>query len=337
MTPDLAQSLLSAAALIRSGSRFLVTAHARVDGDALGAMLVSAHGLRGLGKEVVLYNQEPVPQRLRFLPGAGEVIRRLPPGAAFDATLVHDTGARHLLGERFPGPQVTGPLIILDHHLVASDFGDIVIRDPLAASAGVLAFRLLATLGLREESLPQPVALCLLASIVEDTGWFRYPSTTPGLLRLAASCVSAGAAPWELALQLEESSSAASLHLLREVLGTLELLHDGRLALLTLTDEMMGRAQAGPDDVPKLVNYARGLRGVMIGALLTEGEKEIYVSLRSKGAVDVAQVAARFGGGGHHNAAGCTLPAPDAAARLAARERLIAALTAAISAALEAP
>src|SRR5581483_3899910 len=102
---------------------------------------------------------------------------------------------------------------------------------------------------------------------------------------------------------------------------------EGRLAMLTLTDDMMRQARAKPDDIGKLVNYARALAGVEVGALLTEGEKDIYVSLRGKGALDVARVAARFGGGGHKNAAGCALPVTaDPQSRRDARERLIDAI-----------
>jgi phosphoesterase RecJ-like protein len=328
-----AATLEQVATLIRRGRRFLCTAHARVDGDALGAMLVSAHGLRALGKEVVLYNQESVPRRLRFLPGATQVVKRLPRTARFDATLVHDTGARHLLGERFPDAAVTGPLIILDHHEVATDFGAHTLRDPTAASSGVVAWRLLRALGATEATMGREVATSLLVSLVEDTGWFRYASTNPEALHLASACVAAGAAPWELALELDESNSVASLRLLQLVLSTLDRRCDGRLAMLTLTDEQMHEAQATPDDVLKLVNYARGLRGVEVGALLTHGDKDIYVSLRGKGRVNVAQIAARFGGGGHRGAAGCTLPAaPDAASRAAARERLVAAVAEALAA-----
>lgn len=331
MTP-LCTALGQAAEQIQKGERFLVTAHARVDGDALGAMLVTAHGLRALGKQVVLYNQEPVPQRLRFLPGAQEVQRKLVRGLRFSATLVHDTGARHLLGDRFPDADTTGPLIVIDHHAVAEDFGDLNVRDPAAASAGIVAWRLLSLLGLREDAMPAPIATALLVSIVEDTGWFRYPSTTPEAFRLGAACVAAGAQPWELALHLDESNSTASLRLLRLVLETLERHCDGRLALLTLTDAQMHEAQAGPDDVLKLVNYARGLRGVEVGALLTIGDRDIYVSLRGKGRIDVARIAAQFGGGGHTGAAGCTLPhQADDPSRLAAKTRLIEAVTAAFS------
>ena len=104
---EFAAALMTVAARVHSGQRFLVVAHARVDGDAIGAMLVSAHGLRALGKQAYLYNPESVARRFHFLPGATEVRRKIPADLRFDATLVHDCGARHLLGEGFPPPEVT--------------------------------------------------------------------------------------------------------------------------------------------------------------------------------------------------------------------------------------
>lgn len=322
--PDLGRAV----ELVRAGSRFLCVAHARLDGDAIGAMLVTAHGLRALGKEVGLWNQDPVPARLRFLPGAEDISRRplQGKGLRYDATFVHDTGAPHLLGDRFPSPAITGPLVIIDHHGVASDFGDVSLRDPAAASAGVISWRLMEALGLEEARMDRKLAMALLVSLVEDTGWFRYPSTNPEALRLASACLQAGASPWDLALRLDESASPEGLRLLQLVLGTLERHCGGKLALLTLSDDLMRQAGATPDDVPKLVNYARGLRGVEIGALITLGDHDLYVSLRGKGAVDVAQIAARFGGGGHRGAAGCTIPAEGDEGRAAARALLVAAV-----------
>ncbi len=349
-TAGFAAALAKVAARVHSGQRFLIAAHARVDGDALGAMLVSAHGLQALGKQVYLYNPEPVPRRFRFVPGASEIRRRIPGELRFDATLVHDCGARHLLGEGFPPPAVTGPLLILDHHEIVSDFGDLVLRDPTATSAGVIAWRLLAALGLREETMPAPLATALLVSLVEDSGWFRYPGTNAETFRLAMACTAAGVSTWDVAMALDESLSEASLRLLTQVLPTLERHADGRLAVLTLTDQMLHEAQAAPDDVGKLVNYARALRGVDVGALFTIGDDRIYASLRGKGRVHVGEVASGFGGGGHRNAAGCTVsfaaapllpgdgvsepPRPSRSERIAAaRARLIAALCEAITSA----
>ena len=305
------EQLALATDLIRREQRFLVAAHARLDGDALGSMLVTAHGLRQLGKEVYLYNPDPVPRRLSWLPGAGEVRRKVPGGMRFAATLVHDCGARHLLGEHFPEPPVTGPLIVLDHHEIVSELGDIVLRDQNAGAAAVIAMRLLGALGISEDALPLDLATALFVSLVEDTGWFRYPNTDQEVFRLAMAARQSGVSSWEVALQLDEQLSEASLRLLTLVLPTLERHCAGQLALLTLTDQMLHEAHATMDDVGKLVNYARALRGVEVGGQITVSDDRIYVSLRGKGRVHVGELCAQFGGGGHRNAAGCTISFAD--------------------------
>lgn len=324
-----AEQLARAVEIVRSGTRFLLGAHSRLDGDALGSMLVSAHGLRLLGKEVFLYNPDPVPQRLRFLPGASEVRRKIPAGLRFDATLIHDCGARHLLGDHFPEPPITGPLLVLDHHAVVSELGDIVLRDADAGSAGVIAMRLLSALGVREDALPEPLSTALFVSLVEDTGWFRYPSTNSEVFRLAMATMHSGVNTWDVAQKLDEQLSEASLRLLTLVLPTLERHCEGKLALLTLTDQMLHDAGATMDDIGKPVNYARAVKGVDIGGQITVSDDRIYVSLRGKGSYNVAKLCAQFGGGGHHNAAGCTIPfdnSQDPKASLAkAKSTLIAA------------
>jgi phosphoesterase RecJ-like protein len=294
--------------IVRSGKRFLCAAHANPDGDALGSMLATAMGLRALGKEVVTYCHDPAPARLRFLPHATE-ITTTPPVTPFDATFVHDCGDARLLGDGFPGQPITGRLVVLDHHASARDFGDLVLRDPSASAVGIIVARLLRALGVE---LSKPIAEALWCSLVSDTGWFRYSSTDLETMELARACVAAGAVPWDFARRSEEESPVARLRLLGRVLETLTLVGEPprRAAILTLNEEMLRASGAQPEMAEGFVNYARGLAGVEVGALLTQARTGVRVSLRSKGGVDVGAIAARFGGGGHRAAAGCTLPSP---------------------------
>jgi phosphoesterase RecJ-like protein len=310
--------------LVRRGKRFLCAAHVSPDGDALGSMLATAHGLRKLGKEVVCYDRDPAPARLRFLPGATEIVTAAPK-QPFDATFVHDCGDSRLLGENFPSREITGPIVVLDHHATGKPFGDLVLRDTSAAAVGVIVARLLRALGVE---LDRPIAEALWCSLVSDTGWFRYSSTDVETMELARRCVEAGALPWEFARKSEEESPPSKLRLLALVLQTLEIVGETpkRAALLTLDEAMLHAAGAPPEQAEGFVNYARGLEGVEVGVLLTQMRQAVRVSLRSKGGCDVGAIAARFDGGGHRAAAGCTLPLPLADAK----ERLIAALTEAL-------
>lgn len=304
--------------LVRAGRRFLVTGHANPDGDALGSMLATLHGLRALGKEVVAYDHDPAPRRFGFLPGAHELVTdaaRL--GGPFDATFVHDCGDAHLLGDRFPPRSVTGPLVIVDHHHNGRHFGDVPLRDVSASAVGVIVARLLRALGV---PLDKTIAECLWCSLVSDTGWFRYASTDVETMQLATACVEAGAVPWDFARRSEESAPPSRLKLMAHVFETLEL--DGPVALITLRASMLAATGATTAEAEGLVNYARGLDGIEVGVMLYEQPDGVRVSFRSKGGVDVGAVAARFGGGGHRAAAGCFLPGSLADARVKVLEAL---------------
>jgi phosphoesterase RecJ-like protein len=307
------------AQLVQTGRRFLVTGHARPDGDALGSMLATAHGLRALGKQVVVYDHDPAPPQLAFLPGADAIVTT-PPTEPFDATVVHDCGDAHLLGDNFPPPSVTGPMIVLDHHASARPFGDLLIRDPQAAAVGIIVARLLAALGV---PLAKPIAECLWCSLVSDTGWFRYSATDVETMRLGTACVEAGVVPWDFARRSEEAHPAGRLKLMARIFDTLEIV--GATALLTLARSTVADLGAHSEWAEGLVSYARALDGIEVGIMLYEQADGVRVSLRSKGAVDVGAVAARFGGGGHRAAAGCFVRGTVATARaqlLAALEAL---------------
>ncbi len=285
------------------------------DGDAVGSTLGLALALEERGKAVTLLCSTGVPENLRFLPGLERLVQRLPDDAAFDATVVCDAGASHRIGPGLPPPERRGVTLNLDHHLTSDDFGDVNYVDADAASVGVLVFRLLRAMG---HPLSPKVATALYTSVLTDTGSFRYSSTNPEALEVAASLVQAGADPWTVSSAVYEQQPVARLKLLREVLGTLYLSTDGTFAALSLTRSMLGES-GDPSLADGFVNYARSIRGVEVAALFTEPAPgrpaEWSVSLRSRGRVNVAQVAQRFGGGGHHNAAGARLAGPLASAR----------------------
>ena len=307
-------SRADAVARIGEGRRFLLTCHLRPDGDALGSMLGLAAVLRALGKEVVMFNVDPVPEYLRFLPRADEVLRAAPAGERFDATFVTDTASRALLPAVLPPPEVSGPWVIVDHHAAHDDFGDVLVRETDAVATGEVVLRLMADLGITR--VPPDAAVPLYTAIVTDTGGFRYQGTTPTTMRLAADLMEAGADPWTVAYNVFEGWAPARMKLLGAVLETLETRHDGRVAVLTVTRETMARTAADDDMVEGLVNYARMLAGVEVAALVWEwrpngdGLPSTKVSLRSRGNVDVSRVAVALGGGGHRSAAGATVRGP---------------------------
>lgn len=299
--------------VVRNGERFLVACHRRPDADSLGSALGLVRTLRALGKKAALFMPEAIPDSLLFLMEGEQGIAEVPEGTRFDATWVMDIAAKALLPRGFPEPEVTGPVVIVDHHHAHDDVGDIVVRDTDAAATGEVVVRLIEGLGLK--SLPPGSATPLYAAILSDTGGFRYSTTRPATLRLGARLVEAGADPWQVAYQLFERWEPGRLRLLAAIIATLETAFDGRVAIMRVTREMLEQCGANDNMVEGMVNYARRVEGAEIGALLWEwqvrdaaGERlETKISLRSSGDADVSQIAAALDGGGHRAAAATQL------------------------------
>ncbi|MGB5811041.1 MAG: DHH family phosphoesterase [Polyangiales bacterium] len=310
--------------IARSGERFLVACHRRPDADSLGSALGLIAMLRAMGKEATLFMAESIPDSLKFLV-EGEVGQSaFEPGTRFDATWIMDIAAKKLLPPGLPDRDVTGPIVIVDHHHAHDDVGDVVLRDTDAAATGEVVVHLIEAQGMMQ--LPEGAATPLYAAIVSDTGGFRYASTRPETLRLGAKLIEAGAEPWRVAYQLFERWEPARLKLLAEMIGTLEITFDGRVATLRVTREMLARCDADDDMVEGMVNYARRVEGAEIGALLWEwrvaehegDHVETKISLRSSGDADVSVLAQKLQGGGHRAAAATQLDIgiDEAAARL---------------------
>jgi phosphoesterase RecJ-like protein len=317
------ENLPRAVETLRGARRVLITMHRGPDGDALGSALALACALREMGREVTVYNPDELPYNFRFLRGADQVARTLPSDAAFDATVATDAGAYERLGPDVPPPPRRGVLVNLDHHVTTEPFGDVNYVDPHAASVGILAWKIIRGLG---HPISRDAAECIYASILADTGCFRYSSTDPECLRVAAELVEAGVEPWEMTVRVYEQQPLARMRLLAEVLGTLEV--HGKLATITITNQMIARAGSPIDLTDGFINYARSVNGVEVAASFREPQDggPWRVSFRSRGRVNVAAIAQKFGGGGHHNAAGCSIDGEEAAVRARIAEEIERAL-----------
>ena len=291
--------------VIRTGERFLVTMHRQPDGDALGSSLALALALREMGKEVLHYNPDAAPYNVRWLPGADEIAADVPADARFDATFVCDTPDSCRLGPAFPRDGRAGLVVNIDHHEVPAPFGDLHLVDTRAAAAGVMVFRLLKALG---HPIGREVAHALYASILTDTGSFRYDSTDPEALRITGDLIAAGVRPWEMASRIYESQPAARIRLLAKALGTLEVSFDGRLGTLVVTQQMLTESGASREMLDGFVNHARSVDGVEVAALFVEEPGGDWkVSFRSRGHYDLTDLGRRLGGKGSPNAASAVL------------------------------
>ncbi len=318
-------------ALIRQGNRFLLTSHLSPDGDAIGSELGLARVLRKLGKGAVVWNRDATPPLYAPLPGSARIHAGEEPPAgfpeAFNAVLVLEcpsldrTGLESTLG-------ASGlPLVNVDHHLGNQQYGQVNWVDTAAPALGEMIHRLSNAL---KVAMDEDTATCLYLALVTDTGDFRFANTTAEAFEAAATLVREGARPEMVSTWLHESRPEPTLRLLGAMLQTLELHDGGRVATAMLTQEMFARCAAAPGDSEGLVDYPRSIAGVQAVALVREvGGGRFKVSLRSRGDVDVEQVARRHGGGGHKNAAGFTTEGEMPALRQQVTGEVVAALPAA--------
>lgn len=289
----------------RTPGRALMLGHVHPDADVLGTLLALGAALEACGWRVVYGGPHPAPGVLGFLPGV-ECYTVLPAlDGAFDVAVLTDC----------PNPARTEGLIDqararattvvnIDHHPDNRRYGHVNWVDTSAAATGEMVYRLLVALSL---PLTPAIATNLFTAIHTDTGSFRYSNVTPETFRIAAELVSAGADPAAVSSAIYEQRAADSLRWLGESLARVQVTADGRVAWLALP------AGAVPEtfiESEELVNYPRSIASVRVAVLMRQRGGQVKVSLRGKGDVDVQRIAARFGGGGHPNAAGFTVTGP---------------------------
>jgi bifunctional oligoribonuclease and PAP phosphatase NrnA len=299
--------------------------HQRPDGDAIGSIIGLGRALRTAGKEVTLYNENLVPQNLRFLEGHEE-IRQADPKPA-DVALALDTANKARLGQLghdlFALAKTT---LNVDHHVSNEGYGDASWIDPAAAATAEMAFFLAKALDL---SLDHAATEALYVGISTDTGSFQYANTSARTMEVAAALVAAGLNVGQINLQLYRSYPLRRVHLLHALLDDLRLEAAGTVASWTLPLDLQKNLAISPGDTEGLADIMRGIDSVRASASFEEQPSgEIRVSARSNlPHIDVGKVCAQFGGGGHPMAAGATLPGP----LVEARERFVNALVKAAS------
>src|SRR5437868_12777321 len=309
--PDLASK--DVAERIRAGRNFLITSHRNPDGDALGSGLALQRLIRQLGKQARVQVRDGFGAALRNIPGADEV--------AITDTLPHDypNGFDGVFTmecpevERTGYPVLPGPVVNIDHHLGNQMYGEINYLDLDAPSVGEMVLQI--NRNHLKLPLDRETATAMYVSLSTDTGFFRYHNTTLRAFEAAEELVRAGVVPGDVSLWINESVTRGSIKLLGLCLTTLELHANGAIATIELPKRFFADADATPEDTEGIVNYGRIIDGVMISALLKEGDDGTRVSLRAKPGYDVQAVASMFGGGGHKAASGCTIPLPLAAAK----------------------
>ncbi len=308
--------------VISSSKSFLITSHCRADCDALGSELGLAQVLESLGKRVRIVNGDEVPRHVEFIDPLQriEMLDRDLSGAEalsdLDVLVVVDTSAWGQLGPMAEVVrQFAGKKIVIDHHVSQDDMQAQVFKDASAEATGRLILELATALG---ATITPEIAMPLFAAIATDTGWFRFSSVTEKTFTALASLVAAGASPPGIFSALYEQHRIGRLLLRGHILQRVRAEADGRLLWTEVTLEDFRTSGADRTDTEDVINLLLTVAGSKAAVMFVELEESVTkVSLRSRGDVDVCQVARQFGGGGHRAASGITFDGPLAAARAA--------------------
>jgi bifunctional oligoribonuclease and PAP phosphatase NrnA len=287
---------------IHARTRFVLSSHARPDGDSIGSELAMAYALRTLGKEVAVVNADPAPPPLMQFPGVPEITVAPAVDGTYDAAIIMECSDLARTG-------VSGLdrsfVINIDHHPGNTGYGQINWFDSGAAACGEMVFDLIRALHV---PLSRDIATHIYLAILTDTGSFHYSSISPRTFDICRETLEAGVDPVLVARNVYDSNSMGRLKLFGAVLSAMQLDSAGRIAVVYLDHEMAREAGGTYEDTEGLINLPLTVKEIEAVVFFKQAEGAEYrVSLRSKGDIDIGAVAKEFGGGGHRNAAGCTV------------------------------
>jgi bifunctional oligoribonuclease and PAP phosphatase NrnA len=292
---------------IEQRRRFLLTSHARPDGDAVGSALACCQILRQMGKQADVVLRDGVPRIYQPLPFADRVVRAERVNGDYEAAILLECDS--IQRTRLEGLDQQF-LINIDHHVSGRPFADVNWIDPKAVATAEMVYKLAREAGIK---ISPEIATCIYTAVLTDTGSFMFEGTNEHTFALARELVLAGADPARCARNVYFGHSTAKMRLLGAALSNLH--REGALAWIWVTLEQMEQASAKEEDCEGLVNYALSIQDVEVAAFFRElPDKRFRVSLRSKGALNVSAVAEQLGGGGHQCASGCSVDGPLAMA-----------------------
>ena len=288
---------------IKKRERFVLTSHARPDGDAVSSTLACSEILRQLGKKTDIVLHDGVPRVYQHLPFTERVTKSGQINGNYDAAVLLECDS--IQRTRIEGLE-NQFLINIDHHRSGHEFAHVNWIDPSAVATGELVYKLARAAGVK---ITPELATCLYTAVITDTGSFMFEGTNAHTFELARELVLAGAEPAKCARPIYFGHSTAKLRLLGAALSALQ--REGPLVWIWVTQEQMGRTGAIEEDCEGIVNYALSIGDAEVAVFFRElPDGRFRVSLRSKGGMDVSQIAEEFGGGGHACASGLSVEGP---------------------------
>jgi phosphoesterase RecJ-like protein len=289
----------------------LVVSHTNPDGDAIGALLAAGLAFRAMGKKVHIVNESAIPAVYRFLPSIQSIRHGMDASETFDTAVVLDCGSLERVGTLIDRICQSPVVINIDHHMTNTLFGHLHLVDPEACATSELIYRIIKRLNIQ---FTCPMATAIYTGILTDTGSFRFSNTNQAAFAICTEMIAAGADPYDVAQHVYGHYSLGRIKLLNMALDSLEISPNGKMSIISVTQRMLKMTGTQARDIDGIINYGRRIEDVQVAVLIHEtesesktpgrGRRDFHVSLRSDGNINVADIAAGFGGGGHANAAG---------------------------------
>lgn len=286
--------------MIMENQSFLILPHVKPDGDAIGSTMALAKALRQLNKSALIYSLDEVPYDVKFIDDETLFKNELV-DFEYDVIFALDSSDLGRLKDR--EAILNKPVINIDHHKTNTLYGDLNWVNPDASATGEMVYELLQSLPL---DIDVEVAQALYVAIATDTGNFIYSNTTQKTHLIVADLMNVGIDVPLISRYLYQNIPLNKFRFDSAVLNRVEFHHEGRLAIVMVSDSMKSDFQC--DNTDNLVEAVRNIQGVEVAALIVERGDEVKISLRSKNQVDVSAIAQKNSGGGHKNAAGFSQP-----------------------------
>lgn len=288
----------------------LLASHGNPDGDAVGSLIAMGLALESINKKIYLYNNSPIPAVYRFLPSVDRITRHINHSIRFDTAVILDCGNLERIGPAVSIVNKVPVIINIDHHITNTGFGFCQLIDTFACSTAEIVYRLIKRL---KVPINSDIATSIYTGILTDTGSFRFSNTNQAAFAICEEMTERGVKPYEVAQRVFGTYSLGRIKLLNLALDSIEISYNGKLSIMTITQDMLAQTGTKSEDIDGMIHYARNIEDVKVAALIQEHKNgagnpkcfnRFHVSLRSDGTVDVAAIAASYGGGGHSSAAG---------------------------------
>lgn len=298
--------------ILEDNQSFLLSSHVNPDGDSICSQLAFYWYLVSLKKDVVIYNQEPIPDKFRFLHNADKITNILQK-ETFDVCVIIDASNTQRLGWNINDKR-TSLVVVIDHHRDNSYEGDVNIVDVNASATSEILYKFF-----KECSIDYPpyVAEALYGGILTDTGGFQFSNTSSAVLRICADLSDKGADCSKIYREIYSSYSPAGLQLRAQIWSTLQFYRDNRISSMEMHESQINESGANNGEIEGMSDLALTAADVEVGMFIKYNDSTTHFSLRSKGTVDVGKIAQLIpGGGGHTFAAGCIIDLPVEKAKM---------------------